>query len=50
MAYVSGVKGEPKSVSAASKLIQGKFLTFEIWIAYKSIMTMLSIVNLFPGK
>lgn len=30
MAYVSSLEGEPKSVSAASKLIQGKFLTFEI--------------------
>lgn len=30
MAYVSSLEGEPKSVAAASQLIQGKFLTFEI--------------------
>lgn len=50
MAYVSGLNGEPKSLSAVSKQVQGKFLEFEIWIAHKSIMTMLSIVNLFPVK
>jgi len=30
MAYVPGLNSEPKSLSAASKLFQGKFLKFEI--------------------
>lgn len=30
MAYISGLNGEPKYLSAASKLVQGKFLKIEV--------------------